>query len=400
MTIKLGCLDASVTDSACEAYIENVSQLTRLPLSQVKEGLDKFAKQRLPAPGQGVLSVVDAQKALKSIGFFPIGQMDGICGYRTQSAIRLFQEYVRSVEKVNDMVPDGQLGPATQAHIERWVNGSLKSNWTEAMNQFRAGTVSAEYNDWLALLQKVKQQYLTNPNKMLQKVNAYNGAVCTRKVADWDFSTPSNVHLIGVRRAGFQGKFEDIFVLLLNGLIFKFQGSTDPGAKADPRGYPFLVQGQHDYHFGWHHQTYLALRPQSEVLVLRTRNDQITDADLANNLEPNGTINVHWGGPGMQGDVGTWSEGCQVINGSVYLNPANELISCAKFAATGSLQPLTDPTKTRGAYNVLVDLVTTLASDQTPILKYMMLVESDLSLAPSLQNSLANTRNQFMALLA
>jgi hypothetical protein len=219
-------------------------------------------------------------------------------------------------------------------------------------------------------------------------------------VSDWDFTTPSNVHLIGIRRAGFLGKFEDIFVLLINGLVFKFQGSTDPGAKADPRGYPFLVQGQHDYHIGWHHETYLALRPQSQVLVLRTKNDQLTDADLANNLEPNGSINVHWGGPGMKGDVGTWSEGCQVINGSVYLNPANDLVSCAKFAAVGSLQPLTDPSKTRGAYNVLVDLVTTFASEQTSVLKYMMLVESDLSVAPDLKSNLADARNRFLALLA
>ncbi len=205
MTIKLGTLDSDVTDSACEIYIQNLSQITRLPFSQVKDGLDKFAKQRLLAPVADSLSVAGAQRALKAIGFFSSGQIDGIYGYRTQSAIRLFQEYVRSVEKIADVVPDGQLGPATQFHIQRWVSGSLKSSWHQIMDQFKAGVVGAEYSSWLALLEKVKQQYLANPSKMLQKVNAYGGSACTRKVSDWDFSTPSNVHLIGIRQRRLPG---------------------------------------------------------------------------------------------------------------------------------------------------------------------------------------------------
>ena len=260
-------------------------------------------------------------------------------------------------------------------------------------------SAQTEYNDWLNLLENVKQLYLANPSKMLQKVNAYPNVMGTRKVAQWDFKTQSNVHLIGVRRDGFQGKFGDVFVLLLNGLIFKFQGSTDPGATDDPRGFPFLVQGQHDYHFGWHKRTYLALRPQSEVLVIRSKADRLTDADLNNSLETNGTINIHWGGPGMAKDVTNWSEGCQVINGSVYFNPANNLINCSTFAAVTSVQPTTDPAKTRGAYNVLRDLVTTLASDQTSGLQYMLLVESDLDLNPTLKQVLADARDKVMALL-
>jgi peptidoglycan hydrolase-like protein with peptidoglycan-binding domain len=399
MTIKLGCFDSNVANSACEAYVQNLGQITRLPLQQVKSGLDKFTLQKFTPPGPAAMSIAEMQKGLQAIGFFPVGQIDGICGYRTQSAVRLFQEYVRSVEKLDDVLPDGQFGPATQAHLQRWMAGSLKSKWTQTIERFQAGTLSAEYSDWLALLENVKQQYLANPNKMLLKVNGYVGATCTSKVAQWDFKSQSNVHLIGIRRDGFKGKFEDIFVLLINGLVFKFQGSTDPGAKADARGYPFLVQGQHDYHFGWHKETYLALRPQSQVLVIRTSGDQLTDADLNKDLEPNETINIHWGGPGMTSEVGTWSEGCQVINGSVYCNAAGDLINCSKFAATGSSQPLTDSTKTRGAYNVLVDLVTTMTSDQSSTLKYMMLIESDLDLSAPLKSGLADLRNRFLSLL-
>jgi hypothetical protein len=366
----------------------------------VNDGLDKFVAQKSAAPGQGSMSVADVQRALKTIGFFPNGKVDGICGYRTLSAIRLFQEYVRSVEKIEDCVPDGQSGPGTQAHLQRWISGGVKSTWIQAIEQFQAGTLgTTEYSEWLALLEKVKQHYLANPNQLLQKVNSFSGVSSSRKVADWDFSSPSFAHLIGIRRDGFQGKFQDAFVLLINGLVFKLQGSTDPGSKTDPRGFPFLVQGQHDYHFGWHHKTYLALRPQSQVLVIRAQQDQLTDADLTNSLEPNATINIHWGGPGMKGQVGTWSEGCQVINGTVYLNPAGELINCSKFAAVGSLQPLTDPTKTRGAYNVLLDLVSTLTNDQTSTLKYMVLIESDLDLDPGLRDKLGDARNKLIALM-
>ena len=398
MTITLGCFDANVDDVACQAYVKEIEQVTRLPLSQIANGLDKLTLQKYSPAVQPAMSIAAVQQVLKSIGFFPGGEVDGICGYRTQSAIRLFQEYVRSVEKAADLVPDGQCGPVTLAHLQRWMNGNIKSEWTKIMESYST-SAQTEHNDWLALLEKVKQQYLANPSKMLQKVNAYPNATSTRKVAQWDFKTQANVHLIGVRRAGFRGKFEDIFVLLLNGLVFKFQGSTDPGATDDPSGFPFLVQGQHDYHFGWHKRTYLALRPQSEVLVIRSKADQLTDADLNNPLEANGTINVHWGGPGMAKDVTNWSEGCQVINGTVYFNASNDLINCSAFAAVTSTQPLTDPTKTRGAYNVLRDLVSTLASDQSTGLQYMLLVESDLDLNPMLRQVLADARNKVMALI-
>ena len=70
---------------------------------------------------------------------------------------------------------------------------------------------------------------------------------------------------------------------------------------------PFLVQGQHDYHFGWHKKTYLALRPQNKgVLIVRSKGDmRLDEADLANGLQVEGTINVHWGGLGLKRDVNT-----------------------------------------------------------------------------------------------
>jgi hypothetical protein len=212
------------------------------------------------------------------------------------------------------------------------------------------------------------------------------------------------VHLIGIRRNSFSGKFDDIFVLLIKGLVFKFQGSTEPGASVDQGGTPWLVQGQHNYHFGWHKRTYLALRPQGVgVLVVRSPHEKRLDnATLANgHLEANGTINVHWGGKGMAADVTTWSEGCQVVTGSVYLNAADELINCSAFAGINQAELNSNLQKTRGAYNVLLDLVAALGSDLPgSSVKYTLLAEQDLDLAPRLNRGLEDAADLVVKMAA
>lgn len=382
--IALGCVDADVPDQACAAYLGEVERTTRLKLADVSPGLDKVATVRMaPAPA-GAMTIAQVQQGLKALGFFPGGDVDGICGYRTHSAIRLFQEYVRSIEG-QACLPDGRFGPQTQAHLQRWLAAGAQPDWAP-----RAG----EYEAWLGLLNGVKQKYLAAPGRVLEKVNAFAGASDTRKVANWDFG-PSGIHLIGVRRNEANNKFDDIFVLLIKGLVFKFQGSTEPGASQHPDGPPHLVPGQHDYHFGWHKRTYLALRPKGPgVLIIRAGADRkLDDADLDKGLRPEPTINIHWGGRGMAGDVNNWSEGCQVITGTVYVNPANKLVSCAAFAAVSPKDPVTKHERTRGAYNVLVDLVTALSGDMADnTVKYTLLTEPDLDLAPELKQTLALAR--------
>ncbi len=393
--IELGSVDADVQESECAAYAKEVERATRVPLSSVKDGMDKLVTKRMAAPPANVMSVLQVQRALTEIGFFPGGKADGICGYRTQSAIRLFQEYVRSVEK-HDCLPDGRFGPQTQAHVERWVAAKQRMVWAPSIDAWTAGTpMAGEYADWLALLEKVKQQYLATPSRELRMVNDFPSSSDSRKVADWDFSAAGNIHLIGIRRAEMRGKFDDIFVLLIKGLVFKFQGTTEPGASENPAGPPFLLPGQHNYHFGWHRSQYLALRPQSKgVLIVRAgSNRTLEESDLAKGLETNATINIHWGGLGMTRDVNSWSEGCQTINGSVYINASNTLVSCTAFAATTSGEPTKDPKKTRGAYNVLLDLVNALGGDLPGnVVKYTLLPEADLALAPALAQGLKEAR--------
>ncbi|MDQ1470738.1 MAG: hypothetical protein QOJ99_2218 [Bryobacterales bacterium] len=391
--ITLGCFDPNVSEGACNTYKDELERITRVQLSEVAQGIDKIVLQRYTPDKPNAMSIADVQQALKSIGFFPGGTIDGICGYRTQSAIRLFQEYVRSVEKL-DCLPDGRFGPASQAHLQRWLDNHLVPNWSSRIDCWKANKLQdTEYAEWLAFLNKVKAGYIANPDRMLQMVSVFSKASDTRKVAQWDFSPSESVHLVGIRRNSFSGKFDDIFVLLIKGLVFKFQGSTEPGASSSGVGTPFLVKGQHNYHFGWHKKTYLALRPEGAgVLVVRSKNDmRLDEADLANGLEPNASINIHWGGKGMTADVKTWSEGCQVINGSVYLNADDELIDCSDFAATNQGELASNPQKTRGAYNLLVDLVTALSSDMAGnLVKYTLLADQDLELAPALRQRLAD----------
>jgi hypothetical protein len=257
-----------------------------------------------------------------------------------------------------------------------------------------------EFTDWLALLGKVKEKYLASPTPMLRLVNAFAGKTDTRKVSEWDFA-PDAIHLIGIRRSEKINKFDDLFVLLMKGLVFKFQGSTDPGATSNPAGAPFLVQGQHDYHFGWHKSQHLALRPSDKgVLVVRSKGDfKLDDADVSKGLEANSTIHVHWGGKGLTFDVKTWSEGCQVINGSAYIGPNGQRVDCSSYVALNNGEIEKDASKTRGAYSLLADLVIGLGSDLPGnTVRYMLLTEQDLSSSSSPR--LADARAKADVLLA
>ena len=58
------------------------------------------------------------------------------------------------------------------------------------------------------------------------------------------------------------------------------------------------------------------------------------------------------------------------------------------------------PGKTRGAYNVLLDLVTTFSSDMpTSTVKYTLLTEQDLDLNPTIKQGLADARAELAQLL-
>lgn len=398
--IQLGTFDTLVTPADRQAYLRQAAAISGAAGNEAAEGSDKLSFSLFAPEPKQTMTVSDMQAALAAIGFFPGGKVDGICGYRTRAALRLFQEYVRSVEKLA-CVPDGRFGPESEGHLQRWTSGGVVSTWTSAMEQWRAGTLAqTEYTDWLSLLRNVKEKYVASPTPMLALVNAFAGKTDTRKVADWDFA-PDAIHLVGVRRSEKVNRFDDLFVLLIKGLVFKFQGSTDPGATSHPLGAPFLVQGQHDYHFGWHKNQHLALRPSVRgVLVVRSRDDfRLDAADVNKGLESNETIHIHWGGRGLTLEVKSWSEGCQVINGSAYIGPGNERVDCSSFVAINNGEVASNPSKTRGAYNLLADLVLGLGNDVAGnAVRYTLLMEEDLALSSSAL--IADGRKKASALLA
>lgn len=395
--IELGTFDAGVEEAALINYLKLANQLTGAAESPLKNFQSQLrgegAWESLKPLAGDEMKVADVQRFLKESGFFPFGKLDGICGYRTTSAIRLFQEYLRTVEGQSDFTPDGKFGPASAARARAWQANGTKAGWT----QFSADNPSAEHAKWLTLLGRVREKYLAGPNSMVKLVNGFADASDTAKVADWDLD-PKRIHFIGVRRneaAPKQAqKFDDVFVLLINGLAFKFFGSTDPGHTSNTAGYPFLVMGQHRYRFGWHllgkeAKIFQALKPAKHgVLVVRSIDLALTEADLANGLERNGSINVHWGGEGGS-VVDTWSEGCQVMVGRGYINHRDELINCSHFAAPTYATlgtKVNGVNQTKGAYTMLNDLVGALsgANPDDNIVHYMLIYEQDLALSPEL----------------
>ena len=320
-------------------------------------------------PGNDVQKL---QQFLRRAGFLTNRMNVGVFDYATQSAVRLFQEYVRTIDPNGDrnMVPDGFVGSGTMAHVERWEREGKVCSWGPSS----VNNPSKEYNDWFKLLEKAKKHYKANPGPILRYVNKMTKTYSTRKINDWEFNK-DDIHLIGVRRNQEQAvhdrKNDDLFVLLVNGQVFKFWGSTDPSVRmAGRKDEPFLVEGQHDYRFGWHKiwvekKIYKAGKPKigEGVLVLRDWNNDnsLTPKDLEitdNNGKPlgirvNNSINIHWSGIGSL----NFSAGCQVISGQSYINNFNTPISCKKFASKSYSQLTTSQKKTKGAYNMLTDLV-------------------------------------------
>lgn len=332
--------------------------------------------------------VLELQTFLHAAGFMPRCVFDGIFGYVTQAAIRLFQEYVRTVENQPNMIPDGIVGRGTKAQIARWKTNKTSCRW---------GTISSNnptehYKEWLKLLEKAKTHYNANPTSYLKVLNNLSNTYGSKKVTDWSLNK-NDIHLIGIRRNEDESetntirKNDDLFFLLMNGMVFTFWGSTDPsGILAERPDEPFLVEGQHLYRFGWHKITkekkiYRALKPQHKegVMVIRDwKNDNtLTDEDFIKPLEANNSINIHWSGIGSS----NFSAGCQVIAGKSYLNDNNNFQDCSKFASR-SYGALTDSLKkTKGAYNVFTDLILCYAPDGITHLRCTLLRASALNLS-------------------
>ncbi|KJD31411.1 hypothetical protein PK35_14985 [Tamlana nanhaiensis] len=390
-TLYLGSCDAGKRPSSRETYLKPY-HMDGILVGKVSFRDDDRTKWRSFRTVDGN-PVLELQQFLFDAGFMPRNDFNGVFGYVTQAAVRLFQEYVRTIEHVSDMVPDGIVGSGTMEHINRWKTNGITSVWGNFKNN-----PTPEYTRWINLLNKAKQHYSANPGPILSELNTLNNTYATLKPQDWDFS-PDKIHLIGVRRnqttSTTRRNNDDVFFLLINGMVFTFWGSTDPSVNMAQRNdEAFLIEGQHRYRFGWHKITneskiYRALKPENPkgVMILRdwdndnslTNNDlKVTDSQgRLKGLQVNPGINIHWTGVGSS----NFSAGCQVIAGKSYINHNNDLQDCSSFAST-SYGGLTNSKKqTKGAYNVFTDLVLCYAPPQVTTLYYTLGREESLDLS-------------------
>ncbi len=439
--LKLGCYDDDInhpihTHSAIKSHFDKLNHQMSANLiqrHQLRDDGDWF--NAVPVKGNSVRSI---QEFLKRAGFMPFREPNGIFDYFTLSSVRLFQEYVRTVEKDEEIgKPDGIVGNKFHQAQQRWEFQQNQCDW--GLKQIEVQTpeqmekwqfYQEESHKWLNIMKKAQQHYLVNPDPILEKVNAVAQTGGSRKLADWTFH-PDDVHLVGIRRNQdntlFRRDNDDLFKLIINGMVFTFWGSTDPSQhmakkqKKDSNGnllfdehgnpimihredIPFLVEGQHLFRFGWHkfssaEKIYKALEPMDDgVLVIRDieGDNALTANDFEKGtLSRNDTINIHWSGIGSS----NFSAGCQVIAGKSYMNPdhgfsspgqeaVEGIVDCSNFAAS-SYNGLKSG-QTKGAYNVLADLIITY-SQPKPVHTVLYTLGRDdvLNLEPGIKEDLA-----------
>ena len=79
------------------------------------ESLDEWIEPK-EVPGNDVKA---RQKFLHKHGFMPGARIDGIFDYWTLASVRLFQEYIRTVEGIDIGIADGRVGRGTHEHMMR-----------------------------------------------------------------------------------------------------------------------------------------------------------------------------------------------------------------------------------------------------------------------------------------
>jgi len=336
---------------------------------------DRSTWRRFKEAKASATSVADIHNFLHESGFMPRTRERPVFDYVTQASVRLFQEYLRTVDDIKSMKADGIVGQQTVRQMQIWQADNRKSRWGNT-------TPGSEYATWMKTLKLAKSRYTQSPAAALKATGQFPDKTDTRKLSDWTFES-TDIHLIGLRQheqlSTDKRQSDDIFILLINGMVFKFWGSADPSAHMSNRDdEAYLVEGQHKYRFSWHkvsdsNKVYRALRPYRHgVLVFRDRdsNNALTHEDVLAGIDPdtNHTINIHWSGIGSS----NWSAGCQVIAGKSYINDVGQIIDCSGFAATNYSELNNTHRKTKGAYNMLADLVLCYAPESVDYLLYSL----------------------------
>lgn len=110
-------------------------------------------------------------------------------------------------------------------------------------------------------------------------------------------------------------------------------------------------------------------------------------------------INLHWSGEGYS----NWGEGCQVMAGRAFMDPAGVAISCEDFDANGYSS--LGGSQTQGAFNLVPDLFLALGGalstkGQGVELRYTLLDREDVeTLAPGSLKLLETARDRLKSYL-
>ena len=145
--MKLGHFDPDVLLSVGAEYLSMVKEFTDVDNSKVSDDRYRIVFKEHDANTLG-MTVKEVQTELKNLGFYT-GAINGLCGFGTSSAIRLFQEYVDSIEGIK-CVADGDFGPATKKELDRWLEKTEFPQWTQIMRAWAAGDIAGtEYAEWL-----------------------------------------------------------------------------------------------------------------------------------------------------------------------------------------------------------------------------------------------------------
>ncbi|MES9922734.1 MAG: peptidoglycan-binding protein [Candidatus Thiodiazotropha endolucinida] len=385
VTLKLGHFDREAKPNSWHDYLRPYHEPS-LPPNSFRGDANK---QWRPPKALNGTPVADLQQDLKSLGYMPEGPIDGIFGYRTHSAVILFQEYTRSVVGKTDLgSPDGLVGPKTRTALQEAINNNVSCEWTEPSKR--------QDGPWLALLQSARDKYRHDYPSFIPQL--FDEQSDTLHPDIWQVGQ-APVHVIGLRRTAWAASLDgegkrmnnDVFVVIAIGCVMYFFGSTDPNPSmsSNTAGIPFLCKGQHKYRFGFHRlwdkaeKCYRALRPAN--LGVRVVRDSDRDKKLSygDTLDPdaNTTINLHWSGRGTS----NWSGGCQVIGGALYINHTGRIIDCWNHAALTYNE--LGSRKGRGAYDLMLSWITVCSPDitRTGTIPYTLIEEDDLEgLAPEL----------------
>lgn len=395
--LKLGTADSGNQPTNLKNYLKSIHATLHPTLQNRAQFRDESQWRSVQTiPGN---EVKELQQFLMDAGFLLPDTPDGIYGYRTRAGARLFQEYVRSVEGIAAIgTPDGVVGNNTRKHIQRWKDGNLKSEWGKASVENQ----SIEFTRWMNILRSMHEGLKQNSNLVLDMVNAYPKKSDTLPISEWSFDD-KDIHFIGIRRnydtKEWKRGNDDVFILLINGMVFKFWGSCDPNPKGSRTDEPYLVEGQHLYQLGWHkmserEKAYMALKPKTVgTLVYRDRTgaNALTEANVRKGLTgPNNSINIHWSGIGSY----NFSAGCQVIAGASYINHKDEVVDCSGFASksyAGLKKVAGVPRKTKGAYNLLADLVAVYRRKENNTVRYTLGRDVNLNMTADFDMSYAET---------